>query len=168
MPFTDIERFGPPKIQDNKGVFFKSKYPCASEGIGEREAYDKILSGSLGSNEARQIMQWAQVDRAAFAQFVLPLLYGMLGALAGIVRALGTAVKDAKYSPASGLIYTLKVPLGALVGATIGIVIEAKTLASVAGLTSLGLAFGFAYAVDIFFSFLDELMARLSGKKGER
>lgn len=163
-PFISIKSFGPRQIRDNEDGFIEENYPCRKD-LSYEDVREKILSGSLGSHGARQIKQWAEVDRTFFAQFVLPLLYGMLGALASVVRALGTAVEDAQFSPALGLVYTLKVPLGALVGATVGIVIEAKTLASIAGLTSLGLAFGFAYAVDVFFSFLDELMARLSGKK---
>jgi hypothetical protein len=151
---------------DTDPSIFASRYPCGSNyvEVDPRNTRNRILSVSLGTDEAHEIMQWATVDRAFVAQFILPLLYGLLGAFASVVRAIGLAVQNAQFSSASGLIYTLKVPLGALVGATIGIVIDAQTLASVAGLTSLGLAFGFAYAVDVFFSFLDELMSRLSGR----
>ena len=169
LPMIEVTNVSPSGIKalDSDPEIFARNYPCVSTPISSTEVRNLILSLPLGSHEARQIMHWARVDQAFIAQFVLPLLYGMLGAFASVVRALGTAVQSARFSSASGLIYTLKVPLGALVGATIGIVIEAETLASAAGLTSLGLAFGFAYAVDVFFSFLDELMSRLSGKDVE-
>lgn len=84
--------------------------------------------------------------------------------LANVVRLFGRAVRDAQFSAAAGLVYALQVPLGALAGATVGLIIEPATVGSTAGLTSLGLAFGVGYAVDLFFSFLDELVGRLTGK----
>jgi len=102
--------------------------------------------------------------RAVLSKSVLPFAYGLLGAIASVVRSLSVSVNDVTYVPSYRLLYWLRVPLGALAGATVGLLFEAQSLATVTGLTTLGLAFGVGYAVEVFFAALDGLIERLVGR----
>lgn len=132
---------------------------------GEFEANaDELEFGKragLGSVESWRLMRAAEQWRGLLAKFVLPFLYGLLGATAGIVRLMRGDVTSIRFVPTSGASYALRLPLGALAGATAGLLFDPQTLASVKGVTSLGVAFGLGYGVDIFFAAIDNVIARL-------
>jgi hypothetical protein len=108
------------------------------------------------------IVSWATKVREVVGQFILPLLYGALGAVTSIIRELSISIRQIRYSRAFVVEYGLKIPLGALAGATVGLLIAPETLNTASGLTILGIAFGFGYSVDVFFTLLDGLIGRLT------
>jgi hypothetical protein len=113
-------------------------------------------------DRTRKIMNWASKVRDVVGQFILPLFYGALGAITSIIRELSLSIRQIRYSRAFGFEYGLKVPLGALAGATVGLIVTPETLNTAFGLTMLGVAFGFGYSVDVFFTMLDGLIGRLT------
>ena len=113
-------------------------------------------------DRTQMIISWATKVREVVGQFILPLLYGALGAVTSIIRELSISIRQIRYSRAFVVEYGLKIPLGALAGATVGLLITPETLNTASGLTILGIAFGFGYSVDVFFSLLDGLIGRLT------
>jgi hypothetical protein len=105
--------------------------------------------------------------RNLIGHFILPLLYGTLGALAYIIRSLTLSIREIRYSRAFHFEHGLHIPLGALAGATVGLVVTPETLNTAFGLTILGLAFGFGYSVDVFFALIDGFISRLTQSQRE-
>ncbi|MFZ1425917.1 MAG: hypothetical protein WAS21_04010 [Geminicoccaceae bacterium] len=106
--------------------------------------------------------------REAIGQFLLPLLYGLLGASASFARSLSTALRDVSYSPSFWVDSFFLIPLGALAGATVGIVIAPDTLGTGWGITTLGFSFLLGYSVDGFFARLDSMMRGLANASATR
>ena len=100
--------------------------------------------------------------RDVVAQFILPLFYGALGAVASMARALSLSIRQIRYSRAFRSEHGMQIPLGALAGATIGLVVAPEALGTAFGLTTLGLAFGLGYSVDVFFAAIDGLVSRVA------
>jgi hypothetical protein len=101
--------------------------------------------------------------RNAVSQFVLPLLYGWLGALAYGLRTFASELRSVTFSRATHIEQKMRIPLGILAGATVGLLIQPETLNTIQGVTSIGIAFGLGFSVDLFFDLLEGLMARLRG-----
>ena len=146
---------------------FQTQLPCA-EVTDVPSLARKLHMAAFPSHEAVRLLVDAETYRDVLAKFVLPFLYGTLGAVAAAMRALTSSIREVRFSRGSNVEYVLRVPLGALAGATVGLVIAPESLITVAGVTSLGLAFGIGYSVDVFFSFLDGIVNRLTGKEAAR
>lgn len=106
--------------------------------------------------------------RNLIGRFILPALYGALGALAYVVRSLSLSIKEITYSRVFRFEHQLHLPLGILAGATIGLVISPDILNTVFGLSMLGLAFALGYSVDVFFILLDNFIKRLKPQDDTR
>jgi hypothetical protein len=67
------------------------------------------------------------------------------------------------FSRATHVEQKMRIPLGILAGATVGLLIQPEMLNTIQGVTSIGIAFGLGFSVDLFFDLLEGLMARLRG-----
>jgi hypothetical protein len=117
--------------------------------------------GKLASDAA--LLTRGISTRNAISQFVLPLLYGWLGALAYGLRRFASELRSVTFSRATHIEQKMRIPLGILAGATVGLLIQPETLNTIQGVTSIGIAFGLGFSVDLFFDLLEGLMARLRG-----
>ena len=136
------------------------KQLCLNHKLDDATGYLNRLR--VVDERTRKIMSWASKIRDVVSQFILPLLYGALGAITSIIRELSISIRQIRYSRSFGFEYSLKIPLGALAGATVGLIVAPETLNTAFGLTMLGVAFGFGYSVDVFFALLDGLIGRLT------
>ena len=101
---------------------------------------------------------------STFNQYVLPLLYGLVGALAFILRTLSREMAAVTYAPADNLRYTLRWPLGMLAGITVGWFFDPETLTGLAAVQPLALAFLAGYSVELLFAGLDRIVAAFTGE----
>ncbi len=104
---------------------------------------------------------------STFNQYVLPLLYGLVGALAFILRTLSREMAAVTYSPADNLRYGLRWPLGMLAGITVGWFFDPESLTGVAAIQPLGLAFLAGYGVELLFAGLDRIVSAFTGGDGK-
>jgi hypothetical protein len=105
---------------------------------------------------------------AILSQYVLPLLYGLLGALAYILRTLSREIQNVTFTRGSEIRYSLRWPLGMLGGVTVGLFFDPADLTGFAAITPLGLAFLAGYGVELLFTGLDRLVSAFTGDGGER
>lgn len=111
----------------------------------------------------------------ALAAYVLPLLYGLLGAFAYVLRDIAREVRDVTFSADSTIRYGLRLSLGLLSGIAVGLlltpgsgengnavpseVLDLKTL------SPLGLAFVAGYAVELIFAAMDRIVTAFTGDR---
>jgi hypothetical protein len=99
--------------------------------------------------------------------YVLPPLYGWVGATAYVLRRVMSEINARTYQEESDTSYNLRIYLGILAGLAIGwfIVPSTKTGGDVLqALSPLALAFLAGYSVELLFSAMDRLLDAFSGK----
>src|ERR1700686_2209440 len=94
--------------------------------------------------------------------YVLPLLYGWVGAMAFVLRSLIVTVKNKSFRVELNVEYRLRVYLGLLAGLVIGWFLSSKgdaRQAGVADLTPAAVSFLAGYSVEIMFSTMDRIVS---------
>lgn len=95
--------------------------------------------------------------------YILPLLYGLLGASTYVLRSMSTEIKDMQYSVDSNRGYILRLALGTLAGLIVGwfiFLLPGQTF--LASISPFAVAFLVGYNIEIIFSFMDNLISRIS------
>jgi hypothetical protein len=99
---------------------------------------------------------------------VLPLVYGVLGAGAAVVRNIWAKMKDSLLSPRDIILSWGQLALGAVIGASIGLFItpsgvgsQTSGLASAITLTPSALSFIAGFGVEGVFVMLESLIKRV-------
>ena len=109
-----------------------------------------------------------QITLQAVADYVLPCLYAMLGALAAALRIMARKAEDVTLSYADGGLITRTVVLGVLFGSVIGLFssqLGAAEGGSLASLTPAALSLLAGYSVAQVFQFFDGLSLRVFGPR---
>ncbi len=110
----------------------------------------------------RRTLMEAHVALTALQGYALPFLYGLLGACVFILRNLSNDVKNLSFVSDVG--YQLRLPLGALSGVAIALVLDmTQGSAPLKGMTPLAIAFLAGYSVDMLFTAMDRLVTAFSG-----
>lgn len=98
--------------------------------------------------------------------YLLPLLYGLLGACAFVLRSVTAEVKAEIFSRTSDVSYRLRLMLGLVAGLSIGWFLHPtdKDAGLLASLSPLALAFIGGYSVELLFAVLDRIVNAFSSK----
>jgi hypothetical protein len=97
------------------------------------------------------------------AAYLLPALYGLLGACAFVLRQLCNDVSTLRFADDSRVRYTLRLNIGVLAGLAVGWFIDPTQGGSVvANLSPLALAFVAGYGSDLLFAVLDRIVNAFS------
>jgi hypothetical protein len=99
----------------------------------------------------------------AFQGYILPLLYGLLGAFIYVLRSLLKEIKRLTYTFDSEIRYRLRLTLGALGGMVVGWFFKPQGVDSLASLSPMALAFLMGYNVDVLFSIMDRMIDNIRG-----
>lgn len=93
--------------------------------------------------------------------YVLPLLYGLLGSCAYVLRQLTLETRARTFRRELGIAYWLHIFLGVLAGLAIGWFLrpEAASDGLIRGLTPFALSFLAGYSVEVLFAAMDRLVA---------
>lgn len=102
--------------------------------------------------------------------YILPLLYGLLGACAYVLRSMSTEIKEMEYSVDSNRDYILRLALGTLAGLIVGwfiFLLPGQTF--LAAISPFAVAFLVGYNIEIIFTLMDDLINKISraDEKGE-
>ncbi|EIJ41726.1 hypothetical protein BegalDRAFT_0815 [Beggiatoa alba B18LD] len=107
------------------------------------------------------LLQERQFILRALQMYLLPVLYGLLGASAYVLRVLTIEIRELIYVKESNISYRLRIQLGALSGLAIGWFIE-PDFASFSALSPLALAFLAGYSVELLFALMDKIIIAFS------
>lgn len=94
--------------------------------------------------------------------YLLPLLYGLLGAAIYALRSLTTEIENLTYEIGDDIEYGLRMALGALGGLGIGWFLAPKQLAGFQSVSPLALSFIVGYNIDMLFSLMDRFIEGFS------
>lgn len=114
-----------------------------------------------GTNYARNAL-------TSFQSFILPLLYGILGALLFILRKYKSSLKTGSSLNATN--YLIRIVMGGLAGLAIGWFVSidgSDTPFKIGNLSPLALSFLAGYGVEILFTGLDSLVSKFSNSNGQ-
>jgi|RhiMetdeSRZDD1v2_1073273.scaffolds.fasta_scaffold114644_2 hypothetical protein len=118
-----------------------------TDGIHEDELANTIIRGKL------------EMLLLFFSGYLLPILYGLLGACAFVLRKLSDEIDKWTYAYDARVRYTLRLNIGLLAGLAVGWFLKPSTGdPSMASLSPLALAFVAGYGSELFFVFLDKLV----------
>ena len=108
-------------------------------------------------------VQIAQFALQALQLYLLPLLYGLLGASTYTLRIISLEIKTLTYSSESDIRYRLRFYLGALAGMAVGWFFTPETTPSIVkSLSPLALAFLAGYNVEVLFAAMDKFISTFS------
>jgi len=111
----------------------------------------------------------------ALSAYILPLLYGLLGAFAYVLRAISREIREVTFSSDSTIRYGLRLSLGLLSGIAVGLLLTPSDtgnesnvpseILNLKTLSPLGLAFVAGYAVELIFAAMDRIVAAFTGDR---
>jgi len=127
-------------------------------------------------NSTIEIIQEAQNYALILGLYVLPLFFGLLGAVAFVLRDLVLQTKKMVFSKESNLNYTLRLILGTLAGLAVGLfwsdIQQQQSFVMITSLSPLIVAFLAGLSVEYVFSGIERLISNfiekgVNGKKEE-
>ncbi|WP_139020588.1 hypothetical protein [Bradyrhizobium sp. ORS 285] len=130
--------------------------------------------GAVAADDKPEAVARVQLDLATsfIGGFLLPVLYGMLGAIAFVLRRLSDESLTGEESREIRSRYSLRVPIGALSGLAAGWLLQPPTSSTMTSLSPFALAFVAGYSADLVFTAMDRLVAAFTSapepRKAER
>jgi hypothetical protein len=122
----------------------------------------------LRDDTRQEAIQSITLVLSAYASYVLPILFALVGTIASLLRDIGNKITDSLLAPRDETLALMRVPLGLMAGVAVGLFFSPSSVASqvssgagVLTLTASGLAFIAGYAADGFFRMLDTLTTRV-------
>jgi hypothetical protein len=136
-----------------------------------------VLSKEEGADDPILVRERARISIVALNGYLMPLLIGTLGAVAHILRTLAKQISEDSYSSEARIQLRLRLVLGPLAGAAVGLIFVDAPEANGAGgtitnIAELGFSIGpFAlpfiagYSVEFFFQLVDRVIGAFSPKE---
>lgn len=104
-------------------------------------------------------LQIAHIILESLSRYLLPLLYGLLGACVYVLRTLSLEIKKLIYTVESDIRFQLRIYLGTLAGLAIGwLITEQSAPGLLQSVTPIALAFIAGYSVELLFSAMDSII----------
>ena len=105
---------------------------------------------------------------SAYASYVLPVLFGLVGTIASFLRDISNRITGSILSPRDETLAIIRIILGAIAGLAVGLFFTPSTVAAqisagsgVLTLSASGIAFLAGYGADGFFRMIDAMIARI-------
>lgn len=138
-------------------VLSSSERPC----INEWEGHECSLSDLTVEVESEATFTRTALD--TIRSMVLPLLLGLIGAGAQILRSISSAIDSKSFVQNYRLRHTIRLALGAIAGSTIGLLVTRDQTEALDILQPLALPFIAGYSVEVVFSLIDRVMGDIRG-----
>lgn len=116
-----------------------------------------VLRFDLLQKERGPIIERANLLTGVVGSFVLPILFGVIGAVAYIIRSISDEIRNATFSSTSPIRHIMRVALGALAGIVVGLF---GGLSNQLSLSPLAIAFLAGYGAEAVFSMFDGLIQK--------
>lgn len=127
----------------------------------EQTTLERQKQGDINREISRQAQLAAQFALVILQSYLLPLLYGILGARTFVLRSLSKEIEDETFSGEKRTQHVLRVSLGALAGILVGwfsFLIPDETTTFVGSISPLAIAFLVGYNIELFFAMMDRAL----------
>jgi hypothetical protein len=104
-----------------------------------------------------EIQEKANLIVGVLGAYILPILFGAIGAVAYIIRTISEQIRASTFSTSSPTRHVMRAALGAMAGLVVGLFSDLSTKFS---LSPLALAFLAGYGVEALFSMFDGFIAK--------
>ncbi len=124
----------------------------------QKVSLERQRQGDLNREASRQARLAAQFVLVILQSYLLPLLYGILGAETSVLRSLSREIESVTYSEKAGVQHLLRISLGALAGIMVGwfsFLLPNETVSFFGSVSPLAIAFVVGYNIELFFSLMD-------------
>ena len=143
----------------------------ADKDLLEKWSIFDPLSNDKGNTEAEKVgylMQTARFVLLTLQLYLLPLLYGLLGACVYVLRMLSNEIKGLAFTKDSSYKYALRIATGGVAGMAVGWFFTSKTSSSLfESLSPLALSFLAGYSVDVLFAAMDKFVSAFASGKSK-
>jgi hypothetical protein len=96
---------------------------------------------------------------------VLPMLLGLLGAYAYVLRTISREIRERCFSEHSALHHVVRLSLGALAGVAVGWFLKPEQIGLLSSVPAWVMAFVAGYGIELLFAFLDRIVAAFTSKQ---
>ena len=138
-------------------------------GFSEVPVPDKLIPKGFDSVKANFMANYMKLRAElelillSLSGYILPLLYGTLGAFAYVLRKLSDPVAKLNFANDTWTTYSFRIHIGALGGLAVGWFISGdQPSAGIGSLSPLALAFAAGYGSDLLFTLLDKVVGAFS------
>jgi len=132
--------------------------------------FERARQAAEAREEAKQVRRQillgsVKATLKAMSGYLMPLLYGLLGAAAYVMRSLSKEISEVTFSNVSNVRFMLRLVLGMLSGISVGLILTPDTLpTTLSAVTPLALAFLAGYSVELLFLAMDRLISAFSSE----
>lgn len=171
-PGGDKELQGLTAGMDNLGARIGVNYEILEQWLNILRiagGVERVVPGEQNQQFARlsQSLATAQFVLLALQTYLLPLLYGLLGAVTYVLRSMAQEIKALTYTREADIGYRLRMIMGALAGLVVAWFLT-PTLQDngshlLESLSPFALAFLAGYSVELLFAGLDRIVAAFAG-----
>lgn len=149
--------------------FFRTTYPDTIKAEVMVQAQNSFGPPSFQAGFDKNIMIIQEAQNLIFVLnlYVLPILYGLLGAFIYVIRVLMKEYQQMIFTTSSNINHSLRIFTGALGGLIVGIFwgdIETLQIGLIASLQPLAVAFMVGYSVEFLFQLFDSVILKISSK----
>jgi hypothetical protein len=123
------------------------------------------VSTEVAQGDTEAIVVKSRQVLAVLQGYLLPLLYGWIGATAYVVRSLAREARERLYRRENDTAYTLRIFLGSLAGLAIGWFLKPEDVTGFNAISPFALAFAAGYSVDLLFTLLDKIVNAFSAPR---
>lgn len=134
---------------------------------------DQQIVDQANQEKSRQTYLAAQFILIILQSYLLPLLYGLLGASTSALRSLSREMELVIFSNKRRIQHLLRISLGALAGIMVGwfsFLLPSESTSFVGSVSPLAIAFLVGYNIEVFFSLMDVALnsiKRMARKEGQ-
>lgn len=133
----------------------KTPIPPSLNWYDRYHAADDLFSNL--QEEVPKVQARANLVTGILLSFVLPILFGTLGAVAYVVRSISDQINKTTFARTTPTLHLMRVALGALLGIVVGLF---NRLTAQLSLPPLAIAFLAGYGVEAVFSMFDNLIQK--------
>lgn len=153
---------------------------CAEGDVANPQPPAHAGGGTLGDEHRSRPRVGRQEDAqsiagvlATMSNYILPILFGLVGTIAALVRGIQDKIRDSVLAPRDFALLLIRLPLGMIAGVCVGLFMNPTTVSSQLNgtlgtftITASGIAFLAGYGADLFFRALDTVLGRIFTLEG--